>query len=297
MSCFPITFCIPKSKIIKNLPNKTKILSNLIPGKLETYIYGNEDDYYHEYQTSIFAITHKKGGWDCLRHYEILANGCIPLFLDIETCPINTLAFFPKQLIISGNKLYEKLKDHKEITQLINNNQVNCLISELLNYTEKNLTTEKMAYYILKKSNNIHIKSILYLSGDTGPDYLRDLILSGFKNIYGYHCHDYPKITHIYKNQSINYSQLYGKGISYTSLIDKDLHFDEFDKSIENDIKNKKYDIIIYGSYHRGMPFYDTITKIYNPSEVILLCGEDEHVCTYSDWVKKGHFVFVRESN
>jgi len=43
------------------------------------------------------------------------------------------------------------------------------------------------------------------------------------------------------------------------------------------------------------MPFYDTITKIYNPNEVILLCGEDEHVCTYSDWVKKGHFVFVRE--
>jgi hypothetical protein len=51
----------------------------------------------------------------------------------------------------------------------------------------------------------------------------------------------------------------------------------------------------IYGSYHRGMPYYDLITGIYNPNEIILLCGEDLHCCNYNNYLKNGHFVFVRE--
>lgn len=91
----PITFSIPKDKIVLSIPLKTKNCSDLIPGKIETYIYQNEEDYYKEYQSSLFAITTKKGGWDCLRHYEIMANGCIPYFPNIEQCPprINTVKF------------------------------------------------------------------------------------------------------------------------------------------------------------------------------------------------------------
>ena len=56
-----------------------------------------------------------------------------------------------------------------------------------------------------------------------------------------------------------------------------------------------KYDIVIYGSYHRGMPFYDLVNQIYKSNEVILLCGEDIHNCDNYEWVVKGHNVFVRE--
>ena len=59
--------------------NKT-FISPLIPGKLDTYIYEKERDYYDMYFNSLFALTYKKAGWDCLRHYEILANGCILYF-------------------------------------------------------------------------------------------------------------------------------------------------------------------------------------------------------------------------
>ena len=84
----PISFAIPKSKILKEIDyNPKNILAPLIPGKLNTYIYDNENSYYEMYKKSIFALTYKKAGWDCLRHYEILMNGCIPLFLDIENCP------------------------------------------------------------------------------------------------------------------------------------------------------------------------------------------------------------------
>jgi hypothetical protein len=293
----PITFSIPENKIIKSIPNKTKVLSNLIPGLIETYIYDNETDYYNQYKESLFAITTKKAGWDCMRHYEILANGCIPYFLDIENCPINTMTLLPKKLIMEGNKLYKKYGMYKNINNFTTNeiNECNILISKMIDYTTQNLTTKQIAKYILEKTNYNNISNVLYLSGNTGPDYLRCLTLHGFKELFGEKCHDHPKIPHIYKSNSINYKQLYGKGITYTNLLESNLHDDKLDDTIENDIKNKKYDIVIYGSYHRGMPFYDLVNNIYKPNEIILLCGEDIHCCNYNELLNRGHNVFVRE--
>lgn len=292
----PITFSIPEEKIINYMPKKTKILSTLIPGDLTTYIYNNETEYYDEYKTSMFAITKKKGGWDCMRHYEIIANGCIPYFIDIEQCPENTIALFPKNLLIEGNKLYNSFKN-KNIDELtiyeLNNYET--LVMKMLNYMRQHLTTKNIAKYILSKIDNSNISKILYLSGDINPDYLRCLTLHGFKELFGIECHDYPKIPHIYKSTNINYNSLYGKGITYTNLLNKNLHNNELSNKIEQSIKEKYFDIIIYGSLHRGMPFYDLVTNIYKPNEIILLCGEDCHECNYNNWIKKGHHVFVRE--
>lgn len=119
------------------------------------------------------------------------------------------------------------------------------------------------------------------MSQDVRPDYLRCLTLHGFKSILGSNCHDYPKIPHIYKSQNINYANLYGKGMSYTNLLEENLHDTTLDINVVDNIKNKYYDIIIYGSYHRGMPYYEIICSIYKPDEIILLCGEDLHNCNY----------------
>jgi len=127
------------------------------------------------------------------------------------------------------------------------------------------------------------------------PDYLRCVTLHGFKEIFGEKCHDYPKINHIYKSEPNNYKTLYGKGITYSNLLEHSFHNNELDKTIEDDILNHKYDIIIYGSYHRGMPYYNLIRSSYKPDEVILLCGEDLHNCNYSHYAKEGHHIFVRE--
>jgi hypothetical protein len=145
----------------------------------------------------------------------------------------------------------------------------------------------------IKINGNMHATS--YLSGDINPDYLRCLTLHGFKTIFGFNCHDYPKVPHIYKSNNINYKNLYGKGFTYTNLLEPTLHDDKLDYTIIEDINNKYYDIIIYGSYHRGMPYYDLICKIYKPNEIILLCGEDIHCCNYNDFLLKKHNVFVRE--
>lgn len=291
---YPITFSIPEEKIVDTIQHKTKFVSSLIPGDTSTYIYDNETDYYNEYKKSMFAITIKKSGWDCMRHYEILANGTIPYFPDIEKCPPNTMALLPKNLIIEGNSLYNKYKNQDKLSQEDMNDCYN-LISRLLNYTRTHLTTNKMAKYILNKTGNGDVKNILYLSASISPDYLRCVTLHGFKELFGDKCHDYPKIPHIYKSNDIDYTQLYGKGITYTNLLEPELRNDELDSTIEEDIQNKKYDIVIYGSYHQGMLGYDIVSKYYNPNEIILLCGEDEHNCDYQQWLNKGHHVFVRE--
>ena len=298
---YPITFSIPESKLIdiNETHTKTKIISSLIPGVLSTYIYNNETDYYNEYKKSFFATTTKKAGWDCLRHYEIIANGCIPYFQHIENCPENTLALLPKNLIIEGNKLCEKYKN-RNIGELIIDeiDECNTLIKKFVNYTKENLTTHKITEYILNKSNNKTAEKVLFLSGDNQPDYLRCLTLHGFKTVFGELCHDYPIITHLYKINNYDYSKLYGKGITYTNLLERNLHNDNFDKTITEDIINKKYDLIIYGSYHRGTPFFDLVTKYYNPSQVIFLCGEDIGGCCHYKHIEllnKGFTLFVRE--
>jgi hypothetical protein len=293
----PITFSIPKEKICNTRNIKRKILSSLIPGNTKTYIYNTEEDYYNEYKQSYFAITMKKGGWDCMRHYEILANGCVPYFSTIQECPPNTMALLPKELLIQANTLYETKFHNKTLDQLTETdiNEYTILQQKLLEYTKKHLTTDKIAKYILQKSKCIHGSKILYLSGDTSPDYLRCITLHGFKTLFGSNCHDYPKIPHIYKSNDIHYNGLYGKGISYTNLLEQHLHDGQLDSTMYEDIKNKKYDIVIYGSYHRGMPFYDIVCEIYKPDEIILLCGEDLHHCNYTHFVNKGHHVFVRE--
>jgi len=292
----PISFSIPSEKIITGPVIKTKIMSDLIPGDMRTYVYNTETEYYDEYRRSYFAVTTKKAGWDCLRHYEILANGCIPYFGGIQHCPVFTMYLLPRDLFLRGGLLWDKFrtKTIDELTpELIS--EYNQLQKELLEYTKAHLTTEKMATYILNKSNHQNASKILYLSGRTDPDYLRCVTLHGFKQLLGTNCHDFPKIPHIYKSDTIDYSKLYGKGISYTNLLGQEMHDVTLNDELEAKIKSKFFDIIIYGSYHRGMPFYDLACETYKPSEIILLCGDDIHKCTFSQFTDKGHHVFVRE--
>ena len=39
MSAQPITFSIPETKIVDSIPIKTQVISKLIPGQMDTYIY------------------------------------------------------------------------------------------------------------------------------------------------------------------------------------------------------------------------------------------------------------------
>jgi len=137
----PITFGIPTSKL--TIPNKNKIqeYATCIPGQPETYIFKNEQSYYEDYQKSFYGVTMKKAGWDCMRHYEILGNYCMPYFIGLEDCPKNTLANLPKELLLEGRELANNFDSQKYFI----------ILDELFDYTKNNLTTKNIANYILSK--------------------------------------------------------------------------------------------------------------------------------------------------
>ena len=309
MRIYPIGFSIHTSKITQEIPDKKQLLASLIPRDISTYIYKTETDYYNAYKESYFAITQCKAGWDCMRHYEILACGCIPLFPDLEDCPPNTMTMFPKEIIIETNQIYNDIlsKSADPMAEAERLNLKERYIRQLLKLTKSQLSNTAIAQYVLRKSDhtvpmkydgglNRDVKRILFLSSKTSPDYLRCVTLTGFKELFGAECHDYPKIKHIYTDYSEDQAkQLYGRGFTYTRIIHPDAHNDLYDATIEDDIKNHRYDLIIYPNYHHGTPLWNQVNAVYDKKDVVLMCGEDLHSCNYNEYAKLGYVIFVRE--
>ena len=88
-----ISFSIPEIKIQTTWNEKTKLfakhivdqeVSRHVKESVTSYAFKNENDYYEDLRKSKFGITTKRGGWDCLRHYEIAANGAVICFKNLD---------------------------------------------------------------------------------------------------------------------------------------------------------------------------------------------------------------------
>ncbi len=64
--------------------------SHLISLSSNSYLFTIEDEYYDDLKRSKFGVTTKRAGWDCLRHYEYAANGCVLCFRDLNSKPVNS---------------------------------------------------------------------------------------------------------------------------------------------------------------------------------------------------------------
>jgi hypothetical protein len=139
----PISFGIPESQLIKDKPNKEKIFAEIIPKNqrlTNSYEFNTEESYYADYAKSYYGMTWKKAQWQTMRHYEILANRCIPYFPDIDDCPALTMTNFPKDVIKEVNKYARRYEIHP------NYDEIN---DYLFNYTRNNLTTKKISEVFL----------------------------------------------------------------------------------------------------------------------------------------------------
>jgi hypothetical protein len=74
-----------------------------------------------------------------MRHYEILANNCIPYFTDLEDCPKQTLTNLPKELLLEAKELANNFEEQKYFI----------ILNELFEYTKKYLITKQLAQYVL----------------------------------------------------------------------------------------------------------------------------------------------------
>ena len=89
-------FSIPAAKILRVPTSKAKDFAlhivdpevrTGVPGSSGNYAFSSEIVYYRDLQASRFGITTRRAGWDCLRHYEIAANGCVPCFRNLRDKP------------------------------------------------------------------------------------------------------------------------------------------------------------------------------------------------------------------
>ena len=332
MPVYPISFSIPEENIVNDVPNKTKFLSNLIPGDLDTYIYNSKESYNKEYQDSIFGFTYKKGGWDCARHYEILSNGCIPYFPTIEECPKNIMFLLPRELITEGNKLYEKINNK------LNRKFVNLKIQKkFLDMKKKWKIDDKHHNFFENVYNNINIdidkldeedinnckilikKLLNYTKINLTTKSISNYVLNKTNNsqatsilylsqngepdyLNNLTLHGFKKLLgkKCYDHPKISCIYQGGNVRTRTTtlytiqdILEEKDH--ENQTNIIENIKNHKYSLIIYGSYTRGVPYFSLVRKYYNPINIIFLDGSD--IMKKIDQRIKNYNIFVRELN
>jgi len=284
---YPISFSIPRELVVDSVPEKTQILATCIPGRIDTYVFTKESEYYDDYRKSMFALTTKKAGWDCYRHYEILGSGCVPVFPGLKNCPSLTMTTFPRSLVLQANESISKHPEH-----------YNEWAGKLLEYTKANLTTDKVARNILDVCGKpVEGTRVLFLSDSTGfrNNYLRCLTLHGFKTLLGSNCHDYPRVDHLYKNFE-DAESLWGRGFGCSKLLDVESRDESRDSTIEEDIRNRYYNLIVYGNIHLSTPLREIVDQYYPPSSIVLLCGDDIHEeCPLFQYAPQGYRCFMRE--
>jgi hypothetical protein len=124
-------------------------------------------------------------------------------------------------------------------------------------------------------------------------DYMSDLLLHGFRELFGDNVIDYPGSWHLYKDEFkkryFEKDKLWGKGFTLTNILDEFNSIDRNDLSLK--IKKNYFDFIIYGSIRRNDEFLESALKFNN--KVFFIDGEDD-LKIESKFLDKGLY-FKRE--
>ena len=144
----PIHFAIPEQKFVDNIEDieKDKFFAPCNPSDKTTYIYRTEKEYYQQYQESFFGITMKKAGWDCMRHYEIIAQGCAPYFYEIRESPYLTMHRFARYEVLKLMQIADEYlsSEYLDLDSYLTN------LEHLFKYAKKYLTTIALAQYVIE---------------------------------------------------------------------------------------------------------------------------------------------------
>lgn len=315
---YPLFIGIPASEFVECVPRKYYGFQGGVRDHVSTdaasreYRFGPRDEveYKRAYREAYFGVTKRKAGWDCLRHYEIMASGSIPFFVGspgLDESPRATLAHWPKALL---HRL-TKISGIVEPGVSVNATQLDCggiyaaAAAGLLAYGRARLTTGALADYVLRVSGHSGAKHVLLLSSHPDPDYMRDMLLHGLRKRLGAGLVDFIRPHHMYAPASgtdrrpHNFSRnagLYGHGFTYAHRLRDDADHVVDRSRIEQRIRNHEFDVVVYASVHRGMPFWPAVLASYSAANLIFVDGEDEH--GWSPWstrLRSRGFYFMRE--
>eukprot|EP00755_Sulcionema_specki_P032644 Sspe_Gene.19867::Locus_7261_Transcript_1_1_Confidence_1.000_Length_2173::g.19867::m.19867 len=207
LEVWPIQFSIPEWRVHGQVSWKDRDFAPSIPGNPATYKHKQnagaegkslpDRDYFDEYKHSYYCVTRKKKGWDTMRHYEILSQGCVPYFIDLDRLPPAMMPFFPRDLVLEAMNLpgvkFDSSKkgsiwypENFSINhRVFNKTRYYELATKILQHTRKHLTSKAMVRYILKAlevSNGPKAKKVLFIH-HCYQDYLSDSVWHGLKDL------------------------------------------------------------------------------------------------------------------
>jgi len=274
MNIHPFPYAIPDEYIVTDVPAKTRIFSEIIPGNATIYRFkaGCEAAYVQQYRESRFAQTRCKGGWDCLRHYEILAAGCIPVLEAAALCPANTMVSFPIPLLKEALQALLPWDDSKIPLY-------NTYVLQLLEHCRAHCSVSAMVTRFLTGLSFVP-KRILLLSCHEGENYTRELLSIGLRRRFDSDFVEAPKLEVLYEGCDL--SLKYGNGFTYGGhLIDKNT----IDRTrLEERIQAKEFDLIIYGKMGKDegplgstatAPYWNAVRANYPRERIAFLYGGD----------------------
>ena len=301
------------------LPIKSKDFDSLVPGQGATYRFrfGEELEYRRSYSTSYFALTKKKSGWDCNRHYEIISTGTMPYFDHLDQAGDHTLSHLPKSLLYEAQKIPGVNRQNRTIDhKIFDIDQYYLLLHRLLYYAKHRLTTNKIVEYILNVTkysiNSSSQKPVLYLS-HFGCDYMKDFMLNGFTRVLEENLHVFQPPRYMYqfggdqiwkeKEASIYFDRtLYGAGYAFMLTLTEYAHLYERDIKelstidiVKQNIINKKYSLIVFGSIFREGQLLPLVKQHYDKSQIIIIDGEDIGKFSQRSELANNAYYFLRE--
>ena len=263
---WPISFSHPRSSAPDTASQRIRMFARTKP--TDSYSFKSEEDYLQEYESSYYAITHKKGGWDCFRHLEILNAGCIPFMPDASSIPRYSMVHYPK----------DQLQKIAACGPSCNPSTNRATSEELNRHFVKHLTSQAMTKYVLERSpvpspaNGLFIDTHLRWK----VDYLSVFTLLGLKQLLGVRCATFIPVPYIYSDWQGRSRRLYGRGFGYTRILgpenrDSNVRLSELRTALRSDT----FDLVVFGSAKRDWQMLQKLLPDLDRERLLLFVGED----------------------
>lgn len=144
----PISIGFPAEKITPRPPKSKEFGAHVVDPEVAAClqartdsVFASEVEYYKDLQASRFGVTMKRGGWDCLRHYEIAGNGCVPCFRRLEQKPSRCA---PHGLTDQNCLPYTDVQDLMKKTRSLQPGQYEALQAASQEWIQANTTTKSV---------------------------------------------------------------------------------------------------------------------------------------------------------
>jgi hypothetical protein len=265
-------------------PSPGRIVAPITPGI--PYSFTDEEAYRATYADAIWGVTHRKAGWDCFRHMEILGAGATPLMLDAARIPRFAMTHYPKTALARLSEYQQK--EPGAIPDLATR-------QALRDYASTYLTSKAMARYLLHAAGIGDADSVLFVDQvlPHQVDYQSVLTLVGLKQLMGRRCHVLHPVGYIYTDTKVATTDLFGRGFGFTRTLDREV---ESDTERGRTRPLADYDAIVVGSIARNEELATGLLTDFPAERTIWIHGEDlpPSVIEVATYRRHGVHAFVR---